>query len=75
MSAQSGGLDPATRVRSMNDGPAERRASRPDGAVAAAWWISAEAMTWGRCETRAMSRSCTAGSMAAGRAPSAETSA
>ena len=61
MSAQSGGFEPATRVRSTNDGPAERRASRPPGAVAAAWFTSAPASTCGRCDTRAIRRSWTLG--------------
>ena len=73
MSAHRGGLEPATRVRSTKDGPAERSASRPAGAVAAAWLTSAPASTCGRCDTSAIRRSWTSASIATGRAPTEAT--
>ena len=73
MSVQSAGLAPATRVRSRNDGPAERSASRPCGAVPAAWRMSADAMTCGRCDTKAIRWSCTSASTATGIAPTDDT--
>ena len=74
MSAQIVGLEPATRVVSRKLGPTSGSRSESRASSAAASLASALATTWGRWLIVASRRSWAAGSIACGRAPSAETS-
>ena len=63
---------PATRVASRKLGPAAGSRSPPASSASAACATSTFASTWGRCETVARIVSWVSGSIAAGRAPSAD---
>ena len=73
MSVQIASLAPATRVASRKLGPVAGSGSCWSASASAAWLTSTLATTCGRCETLAIRRSWTTGSIAVGWAPSPAT--